>query len=78
MLVVLMHMLAGSLEFRLIDLCSELNIQEYPRSAHSLSFPNPQDKSADFSSSSSVGQRNRFFAKMVMGLYEVQLMQLFW
>ena len=33
------YMLAGSLEFRLIDLCSELNIQEYPRSAHSLFFP---------------------------------------
>ena len=31
-----------------------------------------QDKSADFSSSSSVGQKNKLLAKTVMGLYEVE------
>lgn len=30
-----------------------------------------QDRSADYSTSSSVGQKNRVFANLVMGLYEV-------
>lgn len=30
-----------------------------------------QDRSADFSTGSSVGQKNRIFAKLVMGMYEV-------
>ena len=30
-----------------------------------------QDRSADFSIGTSVGQKNRIFAKLVMGLYEV-------
>ena len=30
-----------------------------------------QDRSADFSTGSGVGQKNRIFAKLVVGLYEV-------
>ena len=31
----------------------------------------PQDRSADFSTGNSVGQKNRIFATLVMGVYEV-------
>lgn len=38
---------------------------------HTVLPHSSQDKSADFSSSSSVGQKNKLLAKTVMGLYEV-------